>query len=326
MKYPDREFWKVKKVFITGATGFKGSWLKCWMIKLGANVKTNSNLDICDKETVLDMLYSFKPEIVFHLAAKSTVQEAFSDPIETIRSNTLGTITILEVLKKLNCAKAIINVTTDKVYYTQDIERGYTEGDTLGGNEIYSISKVCSEYISRVYRWTYKLPVASVRAGNVIGGGDFKESRLIPNYYNAYLSGEKLSIIKDAVRPWQYVLDALCGYILLAEKLYENSSYVGAWNFSSNEYEAKTVQWIVDEMNRYFTPKVEYEFVNDRGYYETKLLRLSSKKAITALNWEPIYSMEEMIKDTATWYFGYFGNSALSLMNTFIEKYEDRYA
>jgi CDP-glucose 4,6-dehydratase len=302
LRLPDPSFWQHKRVFITGAEGFKGTWLVKWLLKMGSTVRTSRDFDLCDKESFMKLLSKFQPEIVIHLAAVTTVQEAFENPIEAYRTNVFGTLTLLEVLKDIKSVKAILDVTTDKVYHIEGIDRGYVETDTLGGLENYAVSKACTELIAIVYQKTYKLPLATARAGNVIGGGDWKETRIIPNYFNAYTNKTVLDVNVDAIRPWQYVLDCLCGYLLLCEKLYDNISYVGAWNFASNEYEARSVQWIVDELNNYFTPQVKYKLVDARGYYETKNLKLCSDKARKVIGWEPKYDMKETIKRTAKWY------------------------
>jgi len=298
---PNPEFWRNKRVYITGAEGFKGKWLVHWLNSMGALLETSCP-EIIDGETIIKTLEGFQPEIVIHMAAVSTVWEAFADPIHALETNAIGTMTLLTALKGLRSLKAVLNVTTDKVYHIEGMDRGYTELDSLGGLEPYAVSKVCSELVSIMYQKTYRLPLATARAGNVIGGGDTKESRIIPNYIDAYKNKTMLDVNTNAIRPWQYVLDALCGYLLLCEKLYDNSSYVGAWNFASNEYECRSVQWIVDEMNRYFEPKVPYRLIDARGYYETKSLKMCSEKATKALGWVPKYDMAETIRRTADWY------------------------
>ena len=302
MKLPDPKFWEGKRVFVTGAEGFKGTWLVQWLGKLGAIVETNETMDICDATAMKQIVAKFHPEIAILMAAMTTVQEAVEDPLETVRTNALGTVTLLEALKNIHGIRAILNVTTDKVYHIEGIDRGYSEFDPLGGLELYAVSKVCAEHICKVYQKTYKLPLVTARAGNVIGGGDWKVSRIIPNYYYAYIYGTTLQVNPDAVRPWQYVLDCLCGYLLLCERLYDNTAYVGAWNFASNEFESRSVQWIVDEMNKYFIPTVPYKLIDTRGYYETKNLKLCSDKARNILQWIPKYDMQETIKRTAAWY------------------------
>jgi CDP-glucose 4,6-dehydratase len=309
---PNPEFWKNKKVYVTGADGFKGRWLVKWLSRMGAITSSNGDVDICDESSIRTQLEAFQPEIVIHMAAVSTIQEAVEDPIETIRTNVVGTITLLEILRTIKSVKAILNVVTDKVYHISGMDRGYVETDPLGGLETYAISKVCSEYVSIVYQKTHKLPLATARGGNVIGGGDWKATRIVPNYMAAMIEGRSLDVNADAIRPWQYVLDALCGYLLLCERLYDNKSYVGAWNFASNEYESRSVQWLVDELNKYFTPPVKYRLIDDRGYYETKSLKICSDKAHNVLGWKPRYSMTEMIKHTAEWYKGFYDGQDLT--------------
>lgn len=319
MKLPNPEFWKNKRVYVTGSEGFKGKWLVKWLYMMGAIIETNQTVDICEGFTIKSQLDAFQPEIVIHLAAVSTIQEALINPVRAITVNVEGTTNLLELLKGVYSVKAILNVTTDKVYHVEGIDRGYTEQDALGGLEPYAVSKACSEAVSTMYQKTYKLPLATARAGNVIGGNDWKETRIVPTYFRAWKEGKVLDVNVNAIRPWQYVLDALCGYLLLCEKLYDNTSYVGAWNFASNEFESRSVQWLVDEMNLYFSPKVKYRLIDDRGYYETKILKLNSEKARKVLGWEPRYSMADMIRYTCAWYKEFEQNR--DIMDTQIEKY-----
>lgn len=318
---PDRNFWKYKKVLVTGGEGFKGKWLVEWLRELGAIVIAPTE-DICNYMFYRDLVIWNNIDIVFHLAAVSTVHEAFLNPVKAISTNAVGTTVLLDVLKSVGYIKAIINVTTDKVYQIKDIERGYTEQEALGGQEIYSVSKVCSELISKVYAKTFGMPIATARAGNVIGGGDFTESRIIPNYIKAKSSKATLKITEGAIRPWQYVLDALCGYLLLAERLYNNTAYMGGWNFASNEFESQTVQWLVDEMNKYFEYGVSYTLVPSQGFLETQVLKMNSEKAKKALGWFPKYTMEEMVKRTAWWYNRYAkGDNPADLYSKEISEY-----
>jgi CDP-glucose 4,6-dehydratase len=316
---PNPEFWKNKRVYVTGARGFKGRWLVRWLYLMGSIIETDEYIDICDSASIRGKLISFMPEIVIHMAAVATIQEAFMNPEKTIRTNVEGTLTLLNVLKGIPSIKAILNVTTDKVYHIAGIDRGYKEEDALGGLEPYSVSKACSELVSIMFQKTYKLPLATARAGNVVGGGDWKETRIVPNYMAAMKEGRPLDVNADAIRPWQYVLDALCGYLILCERLYDNKSFVGAWNFASNEYESRSVQWLVDELNRYFTPPVKYRLIDERGYYETKSLKLCSEKAHNVLGWKPRFSMTEMIKHTAEWYIAFYEGQDLTDMQ--IEQY-----
>lgn len=326
-KLPDPKFWRGKRVLVTGAEGFKGRWLVRWLTMLGGIVYTTHRTDITNIHSITNLIAQASPEIVIHMAAVTTVQEAFEDPVKAMETNIVGTTTLLHVLSQLKVAKVILNVTTDKVYHIDGMDRGYTELDSLGGLEPYAVSKVGSELVSKMYQRTYKLPLATARAGNVIGGGDWKQSRIIPNFVFAYRDGKSMQVNVDAVRPWQYVLDCLCGYLLLCERLYENNAFVGAWNFASNEYESRSVQWIVDEMNRYVVPKVPYTLIDDRGYYETKSLKLCSDKARKVLGWEPKYDMEQTIKRTAQWYVQYLtGMPAEKLYTSELEDYMDEWS
>jgi len=320
MKLPNPKFWEGKRVLVTGAEGFKGRWMVQWLSKLGAIVETNETIDICDYEAMKNIIFKFDPEIVIHMAAVSTVQEAFENPMEAIRTNAMGTTTLLQILKIHNMwssVKAIVNVTTDKVYHVVGAERGCEETDPLGGLEMYAVSKVCSEHISKVYQKTFKLPIVTVRAGNVIGGGDFKRSRIIPNYYFAQLENTPLEINATAIRPWQYILDCLCGYLLLCEKLYNNDAYTGAWNFASNEFESRSVEWIVKEMNKYFDHPIDIARINSRLYYETNTLKLNSRKSHDVLQWTPKYDMQEMVRRTAEWYRNYMMGHSAEALNEF---------
>lgn len=322
-RLPDPSFWKNKKVFLTGAEGFKGRWLVRWLGHLGAVVRTNGQVSVVDRKGMSDAIQRYQPEIVIHMAAVSTVPEAFADPPKAIETNALGTIILLDILRGVPDIKAILNVTTDKVYHVAGIDRGYIETDALGGLEPYAISKVCSENISTVYQKTYKLPLATARAGNVLGGGDWTAGRIVPCFYEAYKASSVLDVNAQAVRPWQYVLDALNGYLLLCEELHKNDSYVGAWNFGSNEYASRSVQWLVDELNKHTTPKVAYRVIEDRGFYETVSLKLCCDKAHKALGWYPLYSVPETVKRTAEWYTLYLsGGDAESLFDDEIEAFE----
>ena len=315
MRLPNPEFWEGKRVFVTGARGFKGKWLVIWLEKMGAIIETNDTFDIRDTQSMHMLFEKFAPEIVIHMAAISTVQQAFENPILAVDVNTLGTLSVLEALRDIKSVKAILNVTTDKVYHMEGIDRGYTENDPLGGLEIYAASKVCSEILSQVYTKTFNFPLVTARAGNVIGGGDWKKSRLIPNYYFASIEGNTLDVNNNAVRPWQYVLDCLCGYLLLCERLYANNAYKGSWNFASDEFESRSVQWVVDEMNNYFLNPVKYNLIEDRGYYETKVLKINSEKAQKVLKWEPKYTIEEAVARTAYWYMEYMRGQPLEYLH-----------
>ena len=324
MRMPSPEFWKNKRVFITGAEGFKGKWLVKWLTRMGSIIGTNETKDIRNLPLMNCYMEFFKPEIVIHLAAISTVWEAHKNPIETTSVNALGTQTIFEICRSIPSVKAILNITTDKVYdvtNNKEIVQECREEDSLGGYEVYSASKVCSEIITKVYQTTYGLPIATARSGNVIGGGDWKYSRIVPNYFEAYKNNTVLKVKQGAVRPWQYVLDALCGYLLLAENLYESKDYATAWNFGPSDKHASvaTVKWLVDSLNKHCLPSVLYDLVGDLGYYETQVLTLNSDFSHRYLDWYPKYSLDDMVEKTAQWYLSHF--QGLDLTDLQLEEY-----
>ena len=279
------KFWKGKSVFITGHTGFKGSWLSIWLNRMGAHVSgyslapptvpSNFELtgigkdivsvinDIRDYSLVEKAIKTNQPEIVFHMAAQPLVRRSYVDPVETYSTNVMGTVHLLEAIRKTDCVKAVINVTSDKCYENKEWIWGYRENDPMGGYDPYSSSKGCAELVSSAYLNSFFNPVAygthgvalaSVRAGNVIGGGDFGEDRLVPDIVRAFSISEPVNIrLPNSVRPWQHVLEPLSGYLMLAEKLYnEGGKYSGAWNFGPAEGCVKTVGWIVERIANYW--------------------------------------------------------------------------
>ena len=237
-------FWQEKRVLITGHTGFKGGWLSIWLQRLGAEVAgfalppdTAPNLfgladiagnmqsefgNVCDLEHLSGYVSGFRPEIIIHMAAQSLVRPSYSDPVNTFRTNLMGTVNLLEAARHCDSVRAVVNVTTDKCYENLEREAGYREDEPLGGHDPYSASKGCAEIVTASYRRSFSQPVASARAGNVIGGGDWAEDRLLPDMMRAFMSGETASIRNPkSTRPWQHVLEPLSGYLLLAQKLYE---------------------------------------------------------------------------------------------------------
>lgn len=320
-----------KKVFITGHTGFKGSWLSIWLQTLGAKVcgyslKPNTNpsmyreLDIENKieksiiGNILDyekLEYSindFQPEIIFHLAAQPIVRLSYKEPKLTYETNVIGTLNVLEVARKCKSVKAFVNVTTDKCYENKEIARGYKEDEPMGGYDMYSSSKGCVEIMSSSYRRSFlqeedSMSMATARAGNVIGGGDWAEDRLIPDCIR-YINQNKAIEIRNpiAVRPWQHVLEPLSGYLLLGQKLLETGKdYAESFNFGPNEESvlkvSEVAQKIIDNYN-----KGEVIVHKKDNLHEANLLMLNIEKAKTVLNWTPTYTANEAIKETVEWY------------------------
>ncbi len=331
----DANFWRGKKVFVTGHTGFKGSWLVLWLNSMGASVfgyslpaPTNPNMfelckldrdiqsvmgDIRDFEHLLCTIKQIEPEIVFHLAAQPLVLKSYDSPMETYQVNVMGTVNVLECIRNVDSVKAVVNVTTDKCYENQGWYWGYRENDALGGYDPYSNSKACSELITAAYRNSFfslknKVALASARAGNVIGGGDWAENRLIPDCVRALMEGKKVVIRNsDAIRPWQHVLEPLSGYLILAQKLYEEGErYAGAWNFGPDDKDAKTVEWIVRKMCTVWGEGAGFEVEKqERKSHEAKYLKLDCSKAKVELNWNPRWTVAQAIEKVVSWIKAY---------------------
>jgi CDP-glucose 4,6-dehydratase len=325
-----RNFWKNKKVLVTGHTGFKGSWLCLWLHDLGAQVygyalpaPTNPSLfetakiselihseigDIRDFEHVKKYIHAVKPEIVFHMAAQPLVRYSYGHPIETYMTNVMGTVHVLEALKDLGSVKAVVNVTTDKCYENKEREQGYREDEPLGGYDPYSSSKACSEIVTSAYRSSYfsksKIPLASARAGNVIGGGDWAQDRLIPDMMRAISEGKSVQIRNPkAIRPWQHVLEPLRGYLTLAQKLHEQGDkFSQAFNFGPEDSDAAQVEVIVKKMTELWGEKASYEIVPDaQSLHEAHYLRLDCSKANDLLNWQPHIPLSLAIQSIVDW-------------------------
>lgn len=321
------EIFKNKKVFITGITGFKGSWLASYLLKLGANVQGFSrppntipnhfsllNLDKNTKHIGGDIrwydelkfcIQEFKPDIVFHLAAQPLVKQSYFDPHYTFDTNIMGTVNILEACKDINSIKAIVLITTDKVYENKNQTNGFSEHDRLGGFDPYSASKACAELVISSYRDSFysktKTLIASVRAGNVIGGGDWSEDRLIPDIIKSIVNKQELIIRNPyAIRPWQHVLDCLHGYLLLTKNMLQNNDYyASAWNFGPSKESEITVGKIIEYVNNLW--EVNYT-AKKSDFHESQILRLDSTKSRTFLNWIPSYDIKTTIEKTIIWY------------------------
>jgi CDP-glucose 4,6-dehydratase len=324
-----KNFWKGRRVFITGHTGFKGSWLCIWLSMLGAKVTgyalqppTTPSLfrlcrvdqlvksvaaDVRDLPALKRAMRAARPEIVFHLAAQPIVRESYKVPVETFATNVLGTVNVLEAARQCPSVKAIVNVTTDKVYEMRNAERvtrnAYTEADPLGGHDPYSSSKACSELVVQAYRRSYGMNVATARAGNVIGGGDWAADRLVPDFVRSILKGEKLAIRNPrAVRPWQHVLEPLAGYLLLAEKLYRHpGEYASAWNFGPEKKDAKPVEWLAKKLCALWGARAGYALDRGKHPHEAGFLLLDAGKAKKELGWRPKWDIATAIAKIVDW-------------------------
>ena len=332
----NQSFWKNKKILITGHTGFKGSWLTVWLKKLGADitgfsksVPTNPSLfetvniekdiksvigDIQNYELLKETIRKCQPEIIFHMAAQSLVIKSYSNPIETFSTNVMGTVNLLYAVKETKKPKIVINITSDKCYENNESLEGYTEDDPMGGYDPYSSSKGCAELITKSFRKSFfnsdhenNIGLASVRAGNVIGGGDWAENRLIPDIIRAIKNKENVKIRNPkALRPWQHVLDPLNGYISLAEKLWdEQTKYSEGWNFGPEKNEVKPVSWIIEKFNELWKNKINL-VVGNNELHEANNLILNCQKAKSRLGWNSKINTETALKWTIEWYTKYF--------------------
>jgi CDP-glucose 4,6-dehydratase len=331
----NREFWAGKRVFLTGHTGFKGSWLTLWLQSLGAEIigyslppPTKPNLfdlahvseevstvtgDIRDFELLKTVLEEWRPEVVIHLAAQSVVRFSYDNPIETYSTNVMGTVNLLEAIRQLELSCVVVNVTSDKCYENRNSIWGYRENEALGGDDPYSSSKACAEVVTFAFRESYfrdgsgKRPrvfVASARAGNVIGGGDWTKDQLVPDVMRAFMNRQAVRIRNPyAVRPWQFVLEPLRGYLLLAEHLCnEGEKFAEAWNFGPVEAETKPVAWIVEKIATVWGEGARWERDLDQHCHEAAVLRLDSAKSRARLGWSPKLGLNEAIKWVVDWY------------------------
>lgn len=324
------DFWSGKRVLVTGHTGFKGGWLALWLRSLGAQVSgyaleppTNTNLftvarigeavssstiaDIRDSDRLAACFKAVRPEIVFHLAAQPLVRRAYDQPLETFAVNVMGTVHLLETVRATPGIRAVVNVTTDKCYENREWLWGYREDEALGGHDPYSSSKSCAELVSAAYRRSYfqaaGIALATARAGNVIGGGDWAPDRLLPDFLRAIDAGETLQIRSpDAIRPWQHVLEPLAGYILLAENLWNSGGAVAeAWNFGPADEDARSVQWIVAALANVL-PGTTWECDPSPKPHEANFLKLDSSKARARLGWQPRWCLKEALQRTLAWH------------------------
>ena len=325
------DFWKNKKVFITGNTGFKGSWLSQWLLHLGADIRGFAlepeklslfNIlkltdcyetvfgDVRNRDTLLKAASQFSPDIIIHMAAQPLVRSSYSEPVLTLETNILGTIYINDIARKINNLQCILNVTTDKVYENDESGKQYDENDRLGGVDPYSTSKACSELISSTFKNSFflntQLSSCVARSGNVIGGGDFSKDRIIPDLYRALKNNTTLIVRNpNSVRPWQHVLDPLSGYLLLIEKQFEGEKELAApFNFGPLDNSSISVKDLIDEMMKYSNLNLEIEELTHVGdeLHESNLLSLDCSKAQKLLGWSPKLSIKKTAKLTIDWY------------------------
>jgi len=332
-------FWNNKKVLLTGHTGFKGSWLSLWLQKLNVNlvgfsndIPTNPSLfeladvksgmrsimgDIRNFDSLKEVVEEHKPEIVIHMAAQSLVQSAYKNPIETYATNIMGTVNLLEAVRACSNMCVVINVTSDKCYDNKETLRGYREDDPMGGYDPYSSSKACSELITSAFRNSFfnskdysnhGVALASVRSGNVIGGGDWAKNRLIPDIIRGIMERCPVMIRNpESIRPWQHVLDPLHGYLLLIEKMWKNGmNYAEGWNFGPIDDDAKSVSWLVKKFEELWGKKISTEYNDNEFYYEAKYLSLDCSKAKKNLDWFPKLDISTSLEWTMKWYKEFF--------------------
>lgn len=339
-----KNFWFGKKVFITGHTGFKGAWLSFWLHQMGADVtgyalKPPTDPSLFSTLRLADLIHSIdgdirefkafsaavknsQAEIVFHLAAQSLVLESYREPVSTYETNVMGAVNLLEAVREAQCVRAVVVVTTDKCYENREWLWGYRENEALGGHDPYSSSKACAELVAHAYRSSFfpsaeykkhRVGIATARAGNVIGGGDFSPNRLIPDCMRALEKGSRLEIRNPkSVRPWQHVLEALAGYLKLAEKLYSDGAvFSEAWNFGPDTGDMLSVESIVNKLNVIAGNKLDFVFSGPESFHEAGLLKLDSSKARARLGWKPCWTAEIALEHILAWSLCHFSGGDL---------------
>lgn len=352
-----RDFYKGKKVFVTGHTGFKGSWLTLWLKSMGAEVlgyslepNTQPSMfeelriygqcrnefgNILDFKKLLSAMKQFKPEIVFHLAAQPLVRLSYSEPIMTYETNVIGSLNVLEAAKQCGSVVSFVNVTTDKCYENKEVARGYKEDEPMGGYDMYSSSKGCVEIMSSSFRRSFLqgddgYAMATARAGNVIGGGDWAADRLIPDCVRYINEGKQIEIRNPiAVRPWQHVLEPLSGYLLLGQKLFEDGKkYAEGFNFGPNEDSVLKVADVAQKVVEYYG-KGEVVVHKRDDLHEANLLMLNIEKAEKVLGWKPTYSADKAIEKSVEWYKNFYENKEQDMFELTINQiseYEENIA
>jgi CDP-glucose 4,6-dehydratase len=330
------QFWYGKRVLLTGHTGFKGGWLALWLQKRGAVVagyalppaSTESLFelaavggemesviaDIRDLDCLKGVLERFRPEIVFHLAAQPLVRLSYVEPVETFQINVMGTVNLLEAVRKTPHCRVVVSITSDKCYENKEWVWGYRESDPMGGHDPYSASKGCAEIVNAAYRRSFfdarderPVALATARAGNVIGGGDFSKDRLVPDIMAAIVKGKPLNIRSPgAIRPWQHVLEPLAGYLLLAEKLWSHpKEYAQSWNFGPPPEDSRPVRWMVEKLNDCWGEGVSWKLDAAPTFHEANTLTLDSSKARVSLGWKPRWTLDQALSAIVSWYKAY---------------------
>ncbi|MCH7478681.1 MAG: CDP-glucose 4,6-dehydratase [SAR324 cluster bacterium] len=352
-----KTFWAGKKVLVTGQTGFKGAWLCLMLNRLGAELsgyalepptepslydlahlagRMNSAIgDLRDYPRLLGHVEETRPEVVIHMAAQSLVRRSYHDPVGTYATNVMGTVHLLEALRQVGSARVALIVTSDKCYENREWVWGYRESDPMGGYDPYSSSKGCAEIVTAAYRRSFfgnpaagaaGTAVASARAGNVIGGGDWAEDRLVPDCMRAFLA-ERPVLIRNphSLRPWQHVLEPLSGYLLLAEKLWEaGAEFAQAWNFGPDERDVRPVSWIADTLVHDWGGGARWELEEGEPPHEARMLRLDTSLARERLGWQPRTDLRLGLEMTVEWYRGYQrGDAAEAITLRQIEQFEN---
>lgn len=334
----NQSFWVGKKVLLTGHTGFKGGWLSLWLQSMGANVvgfalappsnpslyvaanvaegMTSVDGDIRDYAALAAAFKKYQPEIVIHMAAQALVRYSYVNPVETYATNVMGTVHLLEAARQVDSVRVIVNVTSDKCYENREWVWDYRENEPMGGYDPYSNSKGCAELVASAYQRSFFNPqdyakhgvaLASARAGNVIGGGDWAEDRLIPDIMRAIVQGKSVLIRSPhAIRPWQYVLEPLSGYLMLAQKLYEEGiAYAEGWNFGPDDQDARPVGWIADHLTSAWGDGASWALDAGNHPHEAHYLKLDCSKAKARLDWYPRWHLEEALKVIVDWHRAY---------------------
>ena len=327
----DEDFWHGRRVLVTGHTGFKGAWLTLWLTRMGAAVTglshgvptsvslyeearvgdlvTEVHADVRDPVAVRAAMAEHRPQIVIHMAAQALVRRSFADPRQTYETNVMGTVNVLEAVRQVGDIRAVVNVTSDKCYDNREQGRPFVEDDAKGGHDPYSSSKGCAELVADAYTRSFFAPVpdgfrlGSARAGNVIGGGDWSEDRLIPDIMRAAVAGDAIRVRNPgAVRPWQHVLNPLSGYLALAQALTESATAAGGWNFGPAGDDVRPVSWIVERLTELWPDELRWQVDPGPHPHEAGYLALDSTKARDRLGWAPAWGLDEALASIVSWY------------------------